>query len=210
MARSLVLASFLPKAPWPLHRYKPGIASILIRAPTTWWMGDMNSPVIKVWVNLSLETGAAWTFSSIAKMSIFWRKHLHFGFLMDMPPIKSEIRAYEFFLKNDTIFQTKRLRLTQGMWSTYLWSKHNSYLLPDLMHQNLALDMCSNSLAFSCSLSITMIHPWQWKHICASDACRKRASLPWEINTPTTERQKMVQRVKHSEGHQQWDFLQTS
>lgn len=153
-------------------------------------MDDMNSPAIKVWVNPSLETGATWTSSSIARMSVFWRKNLHFGFLMDMPFLNSEVRAYKFFLKNNRIFQIYRLRLTQGTWSTYLWSKHNYYLLADLMHQNLALDTYSNSLEFSWSFPITTIHPWQWKHIYVSDLCRKRAPQPWEISTPRTKWQK--------------------
>lgn len=96
-----------------------------------------------------------------------------------------------------TVFQIKRLRLIQGMWIAYLWSKHKYYLLPDLMHQNLALDICSNSLVFSWSLSVTTIHPWHWKHICVSDVCRKRASLPWEINSPRTEGQKKRSREQN-------------
>lgn len=128
---------------------QPGIASILIQAcPHHMMNGWCEQPCDK-----SMSESQPWdrcylNFLIYCQNKHFQKETLAFWSSNGLPLIKSEVRACEFLLKNDTIFQTKRLRLTQGMWSTYLWSKHNYYFLPYLMPQNLALDICSNSPAF--------------------------------------------------------------
>lgn len=41
----------------------------------------------------------------------------------------------------EDIIPTKSQQATEGIWSRYLWSKHSYYLLTNLMHQNLALEI---------------------------------------------------------------------
>lgn len=151
-AQKLSLSIVFAQGPVASTPLQPGIASILIQAcPHHMMNGWCEQPCDK-----SMGESQPWdrrylNFLIYCQNEHFQKEARAFWSSNGLPLIKSEVRACEFFLKNDIIFQTKRLRLTQGMWSTYLWSKLNYYFLPYLMPQNLALDIHSNSLALSWS-----------------------------------------------------------